>query len=128
MRLLRRLFSSVGGSPDKEPDWVELNDLYQLDELVTNSFEKIVVIFKHSTRCGVSSMVLKSFKNEYDYPRDRIELYYLDLLAHRDISNEIANRFQVEHQSPQMIVLKNGKAIYSASHQSISVGILERFI
>lgn len=128
MSILKRLFSSSSEASNRHLDWIELVDLHQLDDVVTSSFEKIVVLFKHSTRCGVSNMVLKSFKSGYDYSKERVELYYLDLLAHRDISNEVAVRFQIEHQSPQMIILKNGKAIYSASHQSIDVAIIERFL
>ena len=128
MSIFKRLFSSNEPSNKKEFNWSPLNDLDQLEDIVTNSYEKTIVIFKHSTRCSISRFSLNSFENEFNYPKEKIECFYLDLLAHRDISNEIARKFQVEHQSPQVLVIKNGKAIYSASHESIDAGILERFI
>lgn len=128
MSIFKRLFSSNEPSNKKDFNWVSLNVLEQLEDIVTTSYEKTVVIFKHSTRCSISRFALNSFENEFNYPKEKIELFYLDLLVHRDISNEIARKFGVEHQSPQILVIKNGRAIYSASHESINAGILERFI
>lgn len=98
--------------------WKPLTDLGQLNEIIQTSTEKHVAIFKHSTRCSVSRMVLKQFENEFDL-QDKVVPYFLDLIEHRDVSNEIAARFAVQHQSPQLIVIKDGKAIYDASHESI---------
>lgn len=128
MSIFKRLFSSNEPSNKKDFNWVSLNDLEQLEDIVTTSYEKTVVIFKHSTRCSISRFALNSFENEFNYPKEKIEPFYLDLLVHRDISNEIARKFGVEHQSPQILVIKNGRAIYSASHESIDSGILERFV
>src|SRR5690554_4838558 len=128
MSIFKRLFSSREPSKEIDFDWVPLNDLQQLDEIITHSYEKTIVIFKHSTRCSISRFVLKRFEDDFYFPKEKIEPFYLDLLVHRDISNEIARKFGVEHQSPQILVIKNAKAIYSASHESINAGILERFI
>lgn len=98
--------------------WKPLTDLGQLNEIIQTSTEKPVAIFKHSTRCSVSRMVFKQFENEFDL-QDKMVPYFLDLIEHRDVSNEIAVRFAVQHQSPQLIVIKDGKAIYDASHESI---------
>ncbi len=85
-----------------------------------------VAIFKHSTRCSISRMALKQFENEFDL-EGSVTPYYLDLLNHRDISNEIATRFQVYHQSPQLLLIKEGKSIYDASHSDIdAVELKER--
>lgn len=107
--------------------WIPLTDLGQLDEIVDLSAEKPVAIFKHSTRCGISRMVLRQFENEYNL-KETIIPYFLDLLEYRSISNEIALRFGVEHQSPQLLVLKAGKVIYSTSHESIDALKLDQFI
>ncbi len=98
--------------------WNELTDLGQLNDIITLSSEKPVAIFKHSTRCSVSRMALKQFENEFDLS-DKVTAYFLDLIAHRDVSNEIANRFGVQHQSPQLILIKEGKAVYNVSHSDI---------
>lgn len=107
--------------------WRALIDLGQLNEMVNESTEKPVVIFKHSTRCSISRMALRQFEQEFNL-EGKVVPYYLDLLEHRDISNEIANRFGVYHQSPQLIVIKDGKAIYDRSHESIDATKLGDFI
>ena len=106
--------------------WRTLTNLGQLNEIIDLSTEKPVAIFKHSTRCSISRMVLKQFENEFDL-QDKVVPYFLDLLEHRDISNEIASHFGVQHQSPQLIVIKDGKTIYNATHESIDAGKLEQF-
>lgn len=108
--------------------WQQLQSIDQLDIIVKESQTKPVAIFKHSTRCGVSRGVLKSFERSYDLPNDGLKLYFLDLLANRDISNEIATRFKVHHESPQMIVLKNGEVVYHDSHYSIDPSVLKKYI
>ncbi|AWM14596.1 bacillithiol system redox-active protein YtxJ [Flavobacterium sediminis] len=91
------------------------------DAIEKQSFEKPIVIFKHSTRCSISRFVWNRFQQDYDIPDEKAVVYYLDLLAYRSISNEIAEKFGVIHQSPQVIVLKEGKAVYNASHDAIEV-------
>jgi len=108
-------------------NWIALNSINQLDEITDLSKEKTVLIFKHSTRCSISRMVLKQFENQFVF-QDKIVTYFLNLLEYRDISNEIATRFNVVHQSPQMIVIKDGLTICNASHESINANDLEDFI
>ena len=125
------LFKNIFGSQDEENkgskvDWRMLTNVDDLNQVVNESAGKLVLIFKHSTRCSISRMALKQFENEFDL-QDKITPYFLDLLNHRDVSNEIANRFEVVHQSPQLVVIKNGKSIYDASHSDIDATILERF-
>lgn len=128
MGFIKRLFSSDQAHKGPKLEWKVLQDVHQLDDLVTESFERVVVIFKHSTRCSVSKMVLKGFETDFNYSVDKIQPYYLDLLAHRDISNEIASRFSVEHQSPQLIVLKNARVLFAASHENIDAHTLARYV
>ncbi|MGB7841949.1 MAG: bacillithiol system redox-active protein YtxJ, partial [Salinimicrobium sp.] len=101
----------------------------QLDEIGKESKEKTVVIFKHSTRCGVSRMVLRTFENSFKKEQgEDHKMYFLDLVANRNISNEIAKRFNVAHESPQVIVLKNGKVVHHASHHAIDAETVESYI
>jgi bacillithiol system protein YtxJ len=119
------LFSNVFGSSENQNtsngtvNWIHLTDLSQLDEIVTLSDNKPIVIFKHSTRCSVSRFALKQFESEYDLT-DRVDAYFLDLLEYRVISNEIASRFGVYHQSPQLLLIKEGKSVYDVSHSEIN--------
>lgn len=100
--------------------WKELTSIEQLQSLLTTTEEHPLLLFKHSTRCSISSMALNRFENEWEQPENGVELYYLDLLNYRAISNEIERLTGIEHQSPQAIVIKNGEVIYNASHSSIS--------
>ncbi len=99
--------------------WINLNDIDQLTHLKTKSFEQPQVIFKHSTRCSISSMV-KNRLERAGAPAD-IPFYYLDLIANRNISNKVAEEFFVEHESPQVLIIKNGECIYDESHNGISM-------
>ncbi|MDX1784435.1 MAG: bacillithiol system redox-active protein YtxJ [Aequorivita vladivostokensis] len=111
-----------------EVPWHVLGTMEQLDELVEESKIKPVAIFKHSTRCGISRGVLKLFEKNYKLTDDQLKLYYLDLLQNREISNEIAMRFKVHHESPQMLVIKNGEVVHHDSHHAIEASHLERFV
>lgn len=98
-------------------NWIPLQDEKQLEEIVANSNSIPQVIFKHSTRCAVSSMA----KNRLDRKEapEGVNFYLLDLIRHRNISNRIASEFGVSHQSPQVLVIDNGKCIYNESHSEI---------
>lgn len=98
-------------------NWIPLQNELQLEEIISNSNNKPQVIFKHSTRCSVSSMA-KNRLDKKDQP-EGIDFYYLDLIKHRNISNKIATDFHVPHQSPQVLVINNGKCIYDESHSGI---------
>lgn len=111
-----------------EVPWHVLGNMEQLDELVEESKIKPVAIFKHSTRCGISRGVLKLFEKNYKLTDEQLKLYYLDLLQNREISNEIAMRFKVHHESPQMLVIKNGEVVHHDSHHAIEASHLERFV
>ena len=108
-------------------EWNGLTSLNQLNEIIKESNESPILIFKHSTRCSISRFALKQFENEFNL-NGKIKPYFLDLLEHRDISNEIAQQFGVQHQSPQIIVIKDGAAVYDASHQDIEAQKLNAII
>ncbi|RMA64868.1 bacillithiol system redox-active protein YtxJ [Ulvibacter antarcticus] len=112
----------------KQIPWKRLTSIDQLEEISEASKNIPVAIFKHSTRCGISKMVLRQFEASYNIEPEKLNLYFLDLLAHRDVSDEVGFKFQVMHQSPQLIVLKNTETVYHASHHSIDAVELEKFV
>ena len=121
MGLFKNLFTSnteKSTTPEKQLSWRRLTKITQLDFLVEESKTKTVLIFKHSTRCGISKMVFRNFERTFD--AENYSLYYLDLLAYRDVSDEVGFRFQVMHQSPQIILLKNTETVLNASHYAIN--------
>lgn len=101
-------------------NWLELIDINQLDNIDQYSINQSVIIFKHSTRCSISNMVKDRFERQWPNQEQHTKIYLLDLLNHRNISNEIASRYQVEHQSPQVVIIKNKLCTYVANHNGIS--------
>ena len=122
------IFNKIFGSSDEEKSapefWNYIKSEADLEKAFEESHGKKVVIFKHSTRCFISKTVLKNFEKELSNSDKDASYYFLDLLANRSISNKIADDLDVEHQSPQLIVLQDGKAVKSASHHSISVSLI----
>lgn len=109
-------------------NWIPLTANQQLAEIKQQSKNESILIFKHSTRCGISSMVKRQFENLFDEEHQQLKVYYLDLLNYRDMSNAIATEFQVLHQSPQLLVIKNEIVVHSASHYDITETDLTRFL
>ncbi len=101
-------------------NWMPLQNMQDWHLALEKSNEQLVLVFKHSTRCHISAVALRNF--EADWHDKGILPFYLDLIAHRDISNQIAADMYVEHQSPQLILIKNKKAIYHSSHSDIDFG------
>ena len=100
-------------------NWIDLTSEEQLQLIKTNSFNSPQVIFKHSTRCSISSMA----KNRLDKsaPPEKGDFYYLDLIKYRNISNKIVDTFNVYHESPQVLVIKDGECKYDESHAGITM-------
>ncbi len=129
MGLFNKLFG--GNSEPKEEKvlpWIPLSSIQQLKLIADKSKTKPQFIFKHSTRCGISRMVINQFVDSYNLTEQDADLYYLDLLSHRDVSNEVGYKFQVLHQSPQLLVIKNGVTVAHASHGGINEIDVERFV
>lgn len=101
-------------------NWTNLEHPEQLNQLIEESADKNILIFKHSTRCNISRATLDRLERNWkDSEVSNVKLYFLDLLSHRDISNSIAEHFQVEHQSPQVLIIRRGKSVYDNSHYGI---------
>lgn len=103
-------------------NWITLNNISQLDEIRENSNQRPQIIFKHSTRCSISSMVLKRLERE-GVP-DSMDFYFLDLIKYRDISNRVSEMFNVSHESPQVLLIKKAECVYDESHYAISMDAL----
>ncbi len=109
-------------------DWKVLQTRADLEEAKQRSFSKPVIIFKHSTRCGISMHAHSEMNTLSDAEAEAVEIYYLDLLQFRPLSNLIAEEFDVMHQSPQLIALKNGKAVKSTSHAGVRPAFVAEII
>lgn len=106
--------------------WINITTQEELDRAIEQSNQKPVALFKHSTRCSISSMAKSRLERSWNLS-EQIDIYYLDLIAYRPISNRIAEVLDVQHESPQVILLKDGKAVYYTSHNDISVaGLAEQ--
>jgi len=125
--MFKKLFGSSEPKEEKVLPWIALNSIKQLDSIAEQSNTKTQFIFKHSTRCGISRMVMNQFVAAYDLDLNA-DLYYLDLLSYRDVSNEVGYKFQVLHQSPQLLVIKNGVVVAHASHSAVNEMDLPRYV
>jgi len=99
--------------------WIHLIDEEQVKQIVNKSQLKPQVIFKHSTRCSISAVALQRLQKSTQ-PSD-VDFYFLDLLSNRQLSNKIADVFQVAHESPQVLVIRDGQCVYEESHLGISM-------
>lgn len=108
--------------------WKTLSSLAQLEKVKEASKNKTVVLFKHSVTCGISQHAEHKLVSSWNFDESEFDFYYLDLLANRAISNKIAEMFRVTHQSPQILVIKDGEAVSHFSHQAISVDRLRKDI
>lgn len=104
-------------------NWKNLDSTEQIHHLKEKSFQHPQVIFKHSTRCGTSSMVKSRL--DRSEPITGVDFYFLDLIKHRDVSNRIAEEFAVDHESPQLLLIVKGECAYDESHLGISMDELE---
>lgn len=108
-------------------DWKSLTTLEQLPQIKEDSNKYPVIIYKHSARCGISSVALdrleRAWRPEEIQPADA---YFLDLLRHRDVSQAVAQTFSVHHESPQILLINEGKCVYNASHMTISYSALKK--
>lgn len=127
MGLFKNMFGSSASAsePVSNVNWIALEDESQLDLIDEQSKTNAVLIFKHSTRCSISRFALKDFNNTYDIPAKDLTVYMLDLLNYRTISNALAQKYSVEHQSPQVLLIKEGVCTYSVTHDSIDAQALK---
>ncbi|MFY0687962.1 MAG: bacillithiol system redox-active protein YtxJ [Cyclobacteriaceae bacterium] len=101
-------------------NWKSLEATNQVDKIKDESKQKNVLIFKHSTRCSISAASLDRLERKWDSDEmGHLEVYFLDLIRYRDVSNYIADTFGVAHQSPQVLVIRDGSSIYDQSHFGI---------
>jgi len=123
-------FSSSKGETKRTSlvNWVALTELSQIEEIIEESKTTPVLILKHSTRCSISLMAKNNLDKNWDIEHAELKTYYLDLLKFRPISNQLAETLNVHHQSPQVLVIKNGKCDYSATHSAIETRSIKKNI
>ncbi|CAN5372076.1 bacillithiol system redox-active protein YtxJ [soil metagenome] len=131
MGFFEKMFKSerdISREEIKKVPWIEITNPEMLDEISQGSHDRPAVILKHSTSCGISRMVLRQFEMDYNIEMEKADLYFLDLLRYREISNKIASKFNVPHESPQLIIIRDGRVVYDASHSAISADSLKEFL
>ncbi len=108
------------GEIEIEMNWQDLNSIEQLRAIKESSRENPVLIFKHSTRCSISRTALDRLQRHWKEDEMKsVSAYYLDLLQHPDVSGQVAREFAVQHESPQVLLIRDGKAVYDRSHFEI---------
>lgn len=100
--------------------WQPLTQAEQLSEIVRESAGQPVIVFKHSTSCSISAMAKSKIERQWaDAGLENAKLYYLDLLSYRPVSQQVAQQFRVQHESPQLLLIQDGECTYHASHNGI---------
>ena len=112
-------FINMGWFKASNFEWIDIINSSSLDELINSSFENKVLLFKHSTRCSISSLAKSRIESAGDNKKIK-NCYYLDLLAFRDLSNKISSDFNINHESPQVLIIEQGKCIAHLSHGDIT--------
>ncbi|CAH0999733.1 hypothetical protein LEM8419_01033 [Neolewinella maritima] len=107
-------------------NWTPVSSVHDIEALIERSHTTPCLILKHSTTCPISSLAKNRLEKQWDIASSALEPYYLDLLRHREVSHHIASEFGVRHESPQILVIKNGKCIHDASHLDIRVDELRQ--
>lgn len=105
-------------------NWFPLTSISQLSSINESSHEVPCLIFKHSTRCSISSVALNRLEKTWNISENKVIPYFLDLIAYRDVSNAVAEEYGIRHESPQMLIIKEGRVVYDASHFEISTNTL----
>ena len=120
MALFKNLFNNQDSNKvNEEFQWIELVSEDQLKSLLQDSHDNTQLIFKHSTRCFTSRMAKREFEKIYANTNDEVKFFHLDVIAERNLSNRIAEMFKVRHESPQLLVVRNGLVEVHASHGDI---------
>lgn len=129
MSYFKNLFKSENKEEVKSHvQWIPLTSIQQLEAIKKESKNETVLVFKHSTRCGISRMVIKQFEKKFDESMNSAKVYYLDLLSYRDVSDEVGYTFQVMHQSPQLLIIKNEIVVAHTSHYDITVMDFKQYL
>ena len=102
-------------------NWFPLTTIEQIKDIITESATTPVLIFKHSTRCSISVTALSRTERHWSFTSEQVIPYYLDLLSYREVSNAVAAQFSVHHESPQVLLIKNGECVYEETHLNILV-------
>ena len=102
-------------------NWIALNTEQGVEQIAERSKTVPCLIFKHSTRCSISTTAKSRLERNWNFDAAILEPYYLDLLSNRSVSNRVADFFEVEHQSPQVLLIVDGECVYEETHNAISV-------
>ena len=105
--------------------WKTIDNTEEFEHAISNSFQQTIAIFKHSTRCSISFVAKKTIERFWAFNND---IYYIDLIQNRNISNLLASQLNVKHESPQIIVIKDGKAVYHAAHGMIDIQEISEYL
>ena len=130
MGFLKNIFGDKTSKEVEETylSWTPLISVEEINTIKEISKNQSILIFKHSTRCGISRMIIKQFESLFNEENKQLKVYYIDLLNFREVSSKLSEVFQVIHQSPQLLVIKNGISVYNESHYEITKVNLSKYV
>jgi bacillithiol system protein YtxJ len=110
------------------PNWSAIREIEDIQQIDQWSHEKPCLIYKHSTRCSISSVAMNRLEKGWDLTTEEVVPFYLDLIAHRAVSDFIATHYGVQHESPQVLLIHQGQCVYHNSHLGISARAIKKMI
>lgn len=120
MGFIKKIFNNNTVNNEPLINWVMMDGIDNMTDIIDKSKNSTLIIFKHSTRCGISGSILRKFEKKASIRlTDKKLFYFLNVIKHRDVSNELEKRFSVRHESPQVLIVKNNEVIKHDSHYSI---------
>lgn len=129
MGLFNSIFSNSNNQSLQEAvNWINLTNLDEITDIKTLSISESIFIFKHSTRCGISRIVKKKFEKLLLQNKNNIKVYYLDLFKYRNVSDAVSEVFQVKHESPQLLIIRNEEAVKHISHYDITTISINKYL
>ncbi len=129
MNLIKKLLG--GDTIEKEKKqlpWITLDSVEQLDVIKEKSKVKTQVIYKHSKKCIGSEKVMERFIDNYQLTANDLDLHYLDLNDYEEVSKRAEQKFNIDNESPQLIVLRNEDVVIYTSNQAINMINLEQLL
>ena len=109
-------------------DLEELKSIQQLDHALDESREHPVLLFKHSLTCSISTRAFRELQSYLNNADPRISYKLITVQTARPVSDEAAARLRLEHQSPQAILVRNGRELWNASHYDITAESIDQAI
>ncbi len=110
------------------PDLTTIHGVEELDRALAGSVERPLLLFKHSYACGTSAEALDELLAHVDGSRHDVRYAMVTVQTHRDVSNAVAAQLGIRHETPQALLIRSGRVVWSASHFRVTSNAIRQAI